>query len=67
MTSGWHEHRDATGDFGIRIRSQAFARSRRRGIFGDPKARIIALKRRSKNDVRVLWSGANGLVHDGLT
>jgi hypothetical protein len=33
MTFGWHEHRDATGDFGIRIRSQAFARSRRCGEF----------------------------------
>jgi hypothetical protein len=29
MTSGRHEHRDATGDFGIRIRLQAFGRSRR--------------------------------------
>jgi hypothetical protein len=26
-------------------------------IFGDPKARIIPLKRGLKNDVRVLWSG----------
>jgi hypothetical protein len=29
MNSGWHEHRNATGGCGIRIRSQAFARSRR--------------------------------------
>jgi hypothetical protein len=33
-----------------------------RGIFGDPKARIIPLKRRSKNDVRLLWSDPDGLV-----
>ena len=33
-----------------------------RGIFGDPKARVITLRRRSKNDVRVLWSGPDGLV-----
>jgi hypothetical protein len=29
MNSGWHEHRNAAGGYGIRIRSQAFARSRR--------------------------------------
>ena len=29
MNSGWHEHRDASGGYGIRIRLQAFARSRR--------------------------------------
>jgi hypothetical protein len=26
-----------------------------RGIFGDPKARVITLKRRSKKDLRLLW------------
>ena len=25
-----------------------------RGVFGDPKARVIILERRSKNDVRLL-------------
>ena len=29
MNSGWQEHRNAAGGYGIRIRSQAFARSRR--------------------------------------
>ena len=29
MNSGWQEHRDASGGYGIRIRSQAFALSRR--------------------------------------
>jgi hypothetical protein len=29
MKSGWHEHRNASGGYGIRIRSQAFALSRR--------------------------------------
>jgi hypothetical protein len=29
MNFGWHEHRNAAGGYGIRIRSQAFARSRR--------------------------------------
>src|SRR6266571_5583410 len=34
-----------------------------RGIFGDPKARVITLKRRSKkNGMRVLRSRADGLV-----
>ena len=26
-----------------------------KGIFGDPKARVIRLKRTQKNDMRVLW------------
>jgi hypothetical protein len=33
MNSGWHEHRTAAGGYGIRIRLQAFARSRRCGEF----------------------------------
>src|SRR5438874_6671724 len=33
-----------------------------RGIFGDPKARVIKLNRRSKNSVWVLRSRPDGLV-----
>jgi hypothetical protein len=33
-----------------------------RGIFGDPKARVIALNRRSKKRVAALWSHPDGLV-----
>jgi hypothetical protein len=29
MKSGWHEHRNASGGYGIRIRSQVFALSQR--------------------------------------
>src|SRR5437868_4641682 len=32
------------------------------GVFGDPKARVIVLVRRSRNDLRRLWSRAGGLV-----
>jgi hypothetical protein len=32
------------------------------GSFGDPKARVIRLNRRSKNGVRLLRSRADGLV-----
>jgi hypothetical protein len=31
-----------------------------RGIFGDPKARVITLKRRSINGLRLLWSPQMG-------
>ena len=33
-----------------------------RDIFGDPKARVIGLNRRSKNGMRLLRSHAGGLV-----
>jgi len=33
-----------------------------RGVFGDPKARVITLVRRSKNALRELRTGAQGLV-----
>jgi hypothetical protein len=32
MKSGWHEHRNASGGYGIRIRSQVFALSQRCAI-----------------------------------
>jgi transposase len=33
-----------------------------RGVFGDPKARVITLKRRAKNDLWLVRSSAPGLV-----
>ena len=33
-----------------------------RGLFGDPKARVIALVRRSKNRLQCLWPNALWLV-----
>jgi hypothetical protein len=33
-----------------------------KGIFGDPKARIIILKRRKKNDLSKLWKGTLELL-----
>jgi NAD(P)-dependent dehydrogenase (short-subunit alcohol dehydrogenase family) len=44
MNSGWHEHRNATGGYGIRIRLQAFARSPRRIEFSwsCPINRLVA-------------------------
>ena len=45
MNDGWHEHRNDAGGFGIRIRFQVFdAEPTVRGIFGDPKARVITLQ-----------------------
>jgi hypothetical protein len=31
-------------------------------VFGDPKVRIVTLKRRSKNIVRMLWPRPDGMV-----
>ena len=31
-----------------------------RGVFGDPKVRIVTLKRRSKKHLRLLWSDSQG-------
>ena len=39
MNSGWHEHRNATGGYGIRIRLQAFARSPRCAEFSVTRRR----------------------------
>jgi len=33
-----------------------------KGVFGDPKARVVTLVRREKNSLRVLWPHAVGLV-----
>src|SRR5215471_7019210 len=33
-----------------------------RGVFGDPKARLVSLVRRSKNSMRELHKGTTGLV-----
>jgi hypothetical protein len=41
-------------DCGIHIASLVFDR-KKRGIFGDPKARVITLKRRSKKGLRLFW------------
>src|ERR1039457_4482860 len=38
-----------------------------RGVFGDPKARLIMLARRAKSGLRVLRAGSFGLVRPAYT
>jgi transposase len=63
MSSGWHEHRNATDGFGIRIRLQAFARSRRCAGFSVIRRRAsLVCTDAQKNEMRMLWSGPDGVV-----
>jgi hypothetical protein len=61
MPDEWREQRSEGGDFGMHIASRVLAGTDVRGIFGDPKARVIGLNRRSKNGMRLLRSHAGGL------
>ena len=56
--SGKRQHRLSDGYSFAEFRAQATVR----GVFGDPDVRIVKLGRRSKNHLRRLRSGADGLV-----
>src|SRR3990167_6113423 len=48
------------GDCWTNIGSPDFVREQKlRGIFGDPKARVIQLKRTQKNSMREMWDGSS--------
>src|ERR1039458_3390191 len=67
MMSRWPIHRSDGGAYGTRTRSPVFApQPTVRGIFGDPKARLITLARRAKKRPAgaaggFIWVGTTGV------